>query len=112
WVDRKSLALRCAATSHSGLGFAARSTRMAVYRCTRALSGWWDSSKRPGLLVSSTLADGQVNRAASTCSHWTGSGRKGGLAQNRGCQSVPDIFGRAFGPGVGRGVDFEVGDSL
>jgi hypothetical protein len=28
-----------------------------------------------------------------------------------GCQCVPDIFALILGPGVGRGVDFEVGGS-
>ena len=34
-----------------------------------------------------------------------------GLLQNWGCQCVPDIFAPVLGPGVGRGMDFEVGGS-
>jgi hypothetical protein len=34
-----------------------------------------------------------------------------GLVQNSGCQCVPGIFAPVLGPGVGRGVDFEVGGS-
>jgi Rhodopirellula transposase DDE domain len=34
-----------------------------------------------------------------------------GLVQNWGCQRMPDIFAPVLGPGVGRGVDFEVGGS-
>ena len=37
--------------------------------------------------------------------------RSVGLVQNWGCQCVPDIFAPVLGPGVGRGVDFEVGGS-
>jgi hypothetical protein len=36
---------------------------------------------------------------------------KGGLVQNWGYQWLPDIFAPVLGPGVGRGVDFEVGGS-
>ena len=67
-VYRKSLASRCAATSRSGPGSAARSIQMARYRCTMALSGWWDSSKGPSLSVSLNSAVGHVNRTASTYS--------------------------------------------
>jgi hypothetical protein len=34
-----------------------------------------------------------------------------GLVHNWGCQCAPDILAPVLGPGVGRGVDFEVGGS-
>jgi hypothetical protein len=40
-----------------------------------------------------------------------GMGPGEGLVQNWGCPCAPDIFAPVLGPGVGRGVDFEVGGS-